>query len=140
MVVVGVGRGASIPSPPAKKLLILPPPRIFFLISYSLDTYVMLILILIDVRYLQKAVFSFQKGSNHQNYFSSGSPHTVKTPPCPLPPSKISNSPPLNKLLVLFGKPWSWKTRKSRFQTFLVLSNLTGFLYFVPNTLPEFLV
>ena len=37
----------------------------FVLISYSLDTcYVILILILFDVQYSQKAVFSFQKGSN----------------------------------------------------------------------------
>ena len=38
----------------------------------------MLILILIDVQYLQNAVFSFEKGSNHQNHSSSGSQHLVK--------------------------------------------------------------
>ena len=48
---------------------------------------VMLILILIDVHYSQKAVFSFEKGSNGQNH-SSGS-HLVKN----YPPSKISNPP-----------------------------------------------
>ena len=37
----------------------------------------MLILILIDVQYLQKAVFSFEKGSNDQNHFSD-SHHPVK--------------------------------------------------------------
>ena len=31
----------------------------------------------------------------------------------------------------------SQKTRKSRYQTFLVLSSFTGFLYFVPNILPR---
>ena len=31
----------------------------------------MLILILIDVWYSQKAVFSFEKGSDHQNHSSS---------------------------------------------------------------------
>ena len=31
----------------------------------------------------------------------------------------------------------SQKTRKSRHQTFLVPSGFTGFLYFVPNTLPR---
>ena len=31
----------------------------------------------------------------------------------------------------------SQKTRKSRYQTFLVLSSFTGFLYFVPNILPS---
>ena len=37
----------------------------------------MLILILIDVQYSQNAVFSFEKGSNHQNH-SSSSHHLVK--------------------------------------------------------------
>ena len=49
----------------------------------------MLILILIEVQYSQKAVFSFEKGSNHQNHSSSGSLHIVKKSP----PSKMSNSP-----------------------------------------------
>ena len=49
----------------------------------------MLILILIDVQYSQKAVFSFEKGSNRQNHSCSGSLSPV-TPP---PPSKISDSP-----------------------------------------------
>ena len=40
----------------------------------------MLILILIDVQYSQKAVSSFEKGSNCQNHFSSGSLQPV-TPP-----------------------------------------------------------
>ena len=31
----------------------------------------------------------------------------------------------------------SQKTRKSRYQTFLVLSSFTGFLYFVPDILPR---
>ena len=38
----------------------------------------MLILILIDVQYSQKAVFSFEKGSNGQNHSSSSSHHPVK--------------------------------------------------------------
>ena len=46
----------------------------------------MLKLILIDVQYLQKAVFSFEKGSNHQNHSSSGSNHPVKDPRPPAPP------------------------------------------------------
>ena len=54
---------------------------IFVLISYSLDPQVMLVLILIDVRYSQKTVFSFEKGSNCQNHSSSGSHHLVKNPP-----------------------------------------------------------
>ena len=48
----------------------------------------MLILILIDVLYSQKAVFSFEKGSICQNHTSSGCLHPVKKPLC-----KISDSP-----------------------------------------------
>ena len=62
-----------------------------------MDTQVMLILILIYVQYWQKAVLSFEKGSNRQNHSSSGSLHPVKHSP-----SKISDSPqPLNAI---------WKT------------------------------
>ena len=65
----------------------------------------MLVLILIDVQYSEKAVFSFEKGSNHQNY-SSDSLHPVKKLP---PPSKISDSlpnaptPPLTSILKTLG-------------------------------------
>ena len=45
----------------------------------------MLILILIDDKYSQKAVFSFEKGLNPQNHSSSGFLHMVKKSP----PSKI---------------------------------------------------
>ena len=41
----------------------------------------MLILILIDVQYSQKAVFNFEKGWNHQDHYSSGSLHLVKKSP-----------------------------------------------------------
>ena len=41
---------------------------IFVLISYSFETQIMLILILIDVQYSQNAVFSFENFSNRQNY------------------------------------------------------------------------
>ena len=44
-------------------------------------TQVMLILILIDVQYLQNIVFSFEKGSNSQNYSSSGSHQPIKKSP-----------------------------------------------------------
>ena len=44
---------------------------------------VRLVLILIDIQYSKKAVFSFEKGWNHQNH-SSGSHHSVtKSPPHP---------------------------------------------------------
>ena len=66
----------------------------------SLDTQVMLTLILIDVQYSQKAVFSFEKGLNCQNHSLSGSHHPVGKL---LPPGKISDSPPSHPLLP-FGK------------------------------------
>ena len=47
----------------------------------------MLILVLIDVQYLQKAIFSFEKGMIGQNNSSSGFHHPVKKSP-----SKISDS------------------------------------------------
>ena len=49
----------------------------------------MLILILIDAQYSQKAVFSFQTGSHRQNHSSSGFLHPVKK----ITASKISDSP-----------------------------------------------
>ena len=69
----------------------------------------MLILILIDVQYSQKAVFSFEKGLNLQNRSSSGSLHLVKK----FPPAKfLIPVPPLGGIypphpLLLFGKPCS---------------------------------
>ena len=51
----------------------------------------MLILILIDVQYSQKTVFSFEEGSNCQNHSSLGSLHLVKKSPArvkfPIPPT-----------------------------------------------------
>ena len=57
----------------------------------------MLILILIDVQYSQKAVYRFEKGSDRQNN-SSGSLHAVKNSPLL---SKIYDPP---HPLPLFGK------------------------------------
>ena len=45
-------------------------------------------MILIDVLYSQKAVFIFEKGSDCQNYSSSGYKQPVKNPAC-----KISDFP-----------------------------------------------
>ena len=67
---------------------------IFVLISYSLDTQV----ILIDVQYSQEAVFSSEKGSKCQNHSSSGSLQLVKK----FPPVKFPIGP--NPLL-LFERP-----------------------------------
>ena len=58
----------------------------------------MLIFILIDVQYSQKAVFSFKEGSIRQSHSSSGSLHPVKKfPPVkfPIPPNPLP----------LFGRP-----------------------------------
>ena len=49
----------------------------------------MLILILIDVQYLKKVVFSFEKGSDGQNHSSLASHHSIKKSP----PSKIYDFP-----------------------------------------------
>ena len=49
----------------------------------------MLILVLTDIQYLQKAVSTFEKGSKRQNHSSSGSLYPVNPPP----PTKMSDSP-----------------------------------------------
>ena len=55
-----------------------------FCFSFILfDTHVMLIVILSDVQYSQKAVFRFEKGLNGQNQSSSGPHHLVKKSPPP---------------------------------------------------------
>ena len=80
---------------------------IFVLISYSFDTQVVLILILIDVQYSQNAVFSFEKGLNCQNHPSSGSHHSLRKFPW-----QNFRSPKLGVNLrpshpfPLFGKAW----------------------------------
>ena len=64
----------------------------------------MLILILIDVQYLQNLVFSFEKGSNVQNHSLSDSHHSIKKfPPAkfPIPLLKGFSCLPLNTI---------WKT------------------------------
>ena len=43
----------------------------------------MLIVILIDVHYLQNALFSFEKSLNGQNQYLSGSHHPIPPPPSP---------------------------------------------------------
>ena len=63
--------------------VVIAPAPFLFKIPYSLDTQFMLILILIDVQYSQKAVFNFEKGWNHQDHYSSGSLHLVKKSPPP---------------------------------------------------------
>ena len=53
---------------------------IFVLISYSFKTHIMLILILLDVKYSQNTVFTFENFLNRPNHFSSGSRHLIKNP------------------------------------------------------------
>ena len=82
------------------------------LISYFLDTQVMLILVLIDVQYSQKAIFSFEKGMIGRNHSFSGSYCPVKNP------SNNSDSP---HSLLLFIKPCIF-TLNSPFWCYLSLS------------------
>ena len=63
---------------------------IIALISDLLYTQVILILILIDVQYSEKAVFNSEIGSNRENDSYSGSHHLVKK----FPTSKNSDLPP----------------------------------------------
>ena len=56
---------------------------IFIVPLYSLHAQVMLILILINVQYLQIVVFSFEKCLTDQNYSSSGSHQPMKQSPSP---------------------------------------------------------
>ena len=60
----------------------------------------MLIVILSDVQYSQKAVFRFEKGLNGQNQSSSGPHHLVKKSP-PHPPT-----PPLPLAKFLIPPLW----------------------------------
>ena len=62
----------------------------------------MLILILIDVKYLQTVVFSFEKGSNSKNHSSSGSQHPIEKSL----QQSFSDFSPLD-VLALFRKPWN---------------------------------
>ena len=81
----------------------------------------MLILILIDVQYSQKAVFSFGKGSNCQNQSSSGSLHAVKKSSHPHP-SKISISLPPTPPLTA-----TWKTLHNKAVSLSLVKCLIGF-------------
>ena len=58
----------------------------------------MLIFVLIDVQYSQKAIFSFEKGADRQNHSCSDFFHPVKK--FPLVKFTISPNP-----LLLFGRP-----------------------------------
>ena len=55
----------------------------------------MLILILIDIKYLQSVAFRFGKGSSGQNYSLSDSQHPINPPPplakFPIPPYVLTS-------------------------------------------------
>ena len=72
---------------------------IFIFISYYLCAHVMLILILVNVQYLQNVNFSFEKVSKGQN-LSLSFYHLIKK----IPWRQIPHS---SYLLMLFGKPWT---------------------------------
>ena len=109
------------PPPPIKSQSPLPLNNnfqvILVLISYSLFTQVMLILVLIDVQHSQKAVFSFEKGSNCQNHSSSGSLHPVKKfhtvkfwiPPSPTPYHYLEK-PEISKFIVSLNENYCTST------------------------------
>ena len=91
-----------------------------FLTLYSLYTQAMLILILINVQYLQNVVFSFENGLNGQNHPSSDSYHLIS-----------------HYLLLLFGqtltsstfqtpKIWHKKGSLCSFSYLLILDVLTN--------------
>ena len=68
----------------------------------------MLVLILSDFQYSQKAILSFEKCLNRQNHSSSGSFNPVKKIS---PLRQISDPPQCGRIdtphpLLLFGKPW----------------------------------
>ena len=74
---------------------------------YSLYTQFMLILILIDVHYLQNIVFNFEKCSNGQNHSSSSSHHHINK----IPSSKISYSSPLGGVSSILNTIWKTPVR-----------------------------
>ena len=59
--------------------LAIAPVPFFILTSSSLYTKITLVLMLIDVQYLQNVVFSFEKASNVQNHSSSDPHHSIKS-------------------------------------------------------------
>ena len=63
---------------------------IFVLFLYSLYTQVILILILINVQFLQNVVSSFEKGSRGQNHSLSDSHHPTEKSPGANFPSRYS--------------------------------------------------
>ena len=83
----------------------------FILTSYSLYTQVMLILILINVQYLQDVVFDFEKGLNGQNHSWPDSHHPIKKSP-----TKIPHSLPFGEIRPL-SLNTTWITLSSSFAT-----------------------
>ena len=101
---------------------------IVILHSYSLNTQVMLILILINVQYLQN-IFSFEKGWSGQNHCLSYSHHPIDKspqanftpPPLPLPLNTywktLGKGPSLLKFVCLFQVKFSFSIDNIFFQS-----------------------
>ena len=94
----------------------------------------MLILILIDVQYSKKTVFSFEKGLNPQNHSSSGSLHLVQNRPAPPP----HNHNPLPR----FEKPCIYGTNflpTQKSPTFKDMAYFFPKIRFFPGFIQKFL-
>ena len=76
----------------------------------------LILIVLINVQYSQKAVFSFEKGLNFQNYSSSVSLHPVKKK---IAPVKFLIPTPLGPSI-----NWALQYLKNETKTFLVLQNI----------------
>ena len=91
-----------------------------------------LVLILINVQHSQKAAFSFEKGSNHQNHSSLGSLHPIK------------NLPQYNGIVVLCNCIMLKKKKKPLFMDGVQLSqgysHFEEAVYFLPLSSQKFLV
>ena len=98
----------------------------------------MLILILIDVQSSQKAVFTFEKGLNHQNYSLSGSLYIVKKPPAkflipPANPDYSLENPGFQKILL---DPLEIPRPKTKTPWFLIHPWKFHMLFQIPLEIP----
>ena len=95
---------------------------IFVLISYFFDTQATLILILIDVKYTQNAVFSFEKSSNYESDSCLGSHHAVEKSSLPAKCLIPTIPPPPPRPLTAI-----WKTLKYVLQLYVYTATFYGF-------------
>ena len=101
--------------------------HLYFYFSYSLYTLVMPILILINVQYLQKVVFSFEKGQMVKTLLLRFSPPDKKIPPlspqqnfwCQHPLTLFGNPCRMSKMPV--SSPWEYIIFTSTSSQWLIL-------------------